>query len=64
MGEDFLACYEVDVIGATAFRENQFRLRPIDRIGVHSSCAFLHKIAQEQNKLFYDNKESKFGTSR
>ena len=53
VGEHLIAGYEVDVIGATAFREEEFGLGPIGGIGAHISCAFLHK---KKNKFFFDNK--------
>ena len=46
-----IAGYQVDVVGANLFREQEFGLGPIRGIGAHISCAFLHK---KRNRIFSD----------
>ena len=41
VGEHSIAGYQVDVVGANLFREQEFGLGPIRGIGAHISCAFL-----------------------
>ena len=46
-----LAGYQVDVVGANLFIEQECGLGPIRGIGAHISCAFLHK---KRNRIFSD----------
>ena len=51
VGEHLIAGYQVDVVGANLFREEEFGFGPIRGIGAHISCAFLHK---KRNRIFSD----------
>ena len=51
VGEHLIAGYQVDVVGANLFREQEFGFGPIRGIGAHISCAFLHK---KRNRIFSD----------
>ena len=53
VGEHLIAGYQVDVIGAETFREQEFGLGAIGGIGAHISSAFLPK---DKNLFFRDNK--------
>ena len=53
VGEHLIAGYQVDVIGAETFREQEFGLGTIGGIGAHISSAFLPK---NKNLFFSDNK--------
>ena len=46
-----LAGYQVDVVGANLFIEQECGLGPTRGIGAHISCAFLHK---KRNRIFSD----------
>ena len=52
VGEHLIAGYQVDVVGANLFREQEFGLGPIRGIGAHIPCVFLQK---KRNRIFSDN---------